>query len=502
MAGNRNLERALLVTDGTLGTDGLHVQCIFAAGEVAEGDTVCQSVTVAPVFILAFHPVHKLQAFALVVVTGCELDGECILVVSQFKSVGLVEGLWQHDALLVHMTCQDLLLADEQLGEHHAWKGVGVVVALLHHPVHTVETAQQHVAVLLGDDGTGIELVALQTVNRCVVVEAVVVSSFFVVALHNDTAHTAAGGHPDVVVLVFCDTADVVIAQTLLLRQVVQRVVLKVQDVQTFTRTDPEKSSGVLYHLRDKVVRERLQIRLVTSEHCPFRCREVQDKQSFSRSYIKVVGLSVLVVEQAGDVVCRQFAVLTGVRGERVHLGIVHLHTAVGGDPQVTDLIRAEGVDMVVDEGGGTVRRQRVDLRHAVLHTGQTVALRTDPEAAVLGGGETRYLHTGQIAFVADDTLVAGTIPDGTVGILCDGCDVAQVTGTETVDILSAVGNARLLRTYPQQVGIIHIDTLDADLVDLSGIHIDVTWLDALHTMCVDVHFQQSELVRTDPDVT
>ena len=161
VAGNRNLERALLVTDGTLGTDGLHVQRIFAAGEVAEGDTVCQSVTVAPVFILAFHPVHKLQAFALVVVTGCELDGECILVVSQFKSVGLVEGLWQHDTLLVHVTCQDLLLADEQLGEHHAWKGVGVVVALLHHPVHTVETAQQHVAVLLGDDGTGIELVAL-----------------------------------------------------------------------------------------------------------------------------------------------------------------------------------------------------------------------------------------------------------------------------------------------------------------------------------------------------
>ena len=76
------------------------------------------------------------------------------------------------------------------------------------------------------------------------------------------------------------------------------------------------------------------------------------------------------------------------------------------------------------------------------------------------------------------------------------------MTGTETVDILSAVGHTRLLRTYPQQVGIVYVDTLDADLVDLSGIHIDVTWLDALHTMCVDVHFQQSELVRTDPDVT
>ena len=257
-----------------------------------------------------------------------------------------------------------------------------------------------------------------------------------------------------------------------------------------------------MYHLCDEVVRKRLQVRLVTCKNRPFRCREIQDEQSLSRSYVEVVGLAVLVVEQAGDVVRRQFAILTGVRRERVHLRVVHLHTAVGGDPQVTDFIRAEGVDMVVDEGGGTVRRQRVDLRHAVLHTGQTVALRTDPEAAVLGGGETRYLHTGQIAVVADDTLVAGTIPDSTVGILCDGCDVAYVTGAETVDILSAEGHTRFLRTYPQQVGIIHIDTLDADLVNLSGIHVDVTGLDALHSMCVDIHSQQSELVGTNPDVT
>ena len=211
VAGDVDLEYTLLVTDGTLGTNGLHVQCILAAGEVAEGDTVRQSITVAPVFVLAFHPVHKLQALALVVVTGSELDGECILVVTQFEFVRLVEGLWQHDTLLVHMTSEDFLFADKQLCEHHAWQGVSVVVGLLHHPVHTVEATEQYVAVLLGDDGAWVELIALQTVGRRVVVEAVVVCAFLVVTLHDDTAHTTAGGHQ---MLWFLSSA---IPQTLLL---------------------------------------------------------------------------------------------------------------------------------------------------------------------------------------------------------------------------------------------------------------------------------------------
>ena len=75
------------------------------------------------------------------------------------------------------------------------------------------------------------------------------------------------------------------------------------------------------------------------------------------------------------DIVGVQFAILTGIRGERVHSGVVDLESAVCCDPQITDLIRAERIDMVVDQGLHTILGQRVDGRGAILDTCETIAL-------------------------------------------------------------------------------------------------------------------------------
>ena len=125
------------------------------------------------------------------------------------------------------------------------------------------------------------------------------------------------------------------------------------------------------------------------------------------------------------------------------------MHTAVGGNPQVADLVGAEGVDMVVDKCGAAVGSQRVNLRRAVLDACESVAFGTYPETAVGGGCHARHLHAGQSAFIADDSFVAGAVPDVPVGILCDGCDVTQMTGSKAIDILSAVGYTRFLSTHP-----------------------------------------------------
>ena len=66
---------------------------IFAATQVFEGHTVGQRITVAPVFVLTFHPIHELQALTLIVVTCCKLDGEGVLVVGEFNLISLVHGL-------------------------------------------------------------------------------------------------------------------------------------------------------------------------------------------------------------------------------------------------------------------------------------------------------------------------------------------------------------------------------------------------------------------------
>ena len=75
------------------------------------------------------------------------------------------------------------------------------------------------------------------------------------------------------------------------------------------------------------------------------------------------------------------------------------------------------------------------------------------------------------------------------------------MAGSKAVDILSAVGDTRFLRTYPEQIRIIYVDTLDTDLVDLPRVRIDIAWHHTLHRMRVNIHFQQSELVAANPDV-
>ena len=153
------------------------------------------------------------------------------------------------------MSGYDLFLTDVELSEHHSRQGI-LVRLFLYDPVHTVDAAKQYIAVLLGNDGSWVELIALETVCSGIVIKTVVVGSLFMVTLYDDTAHSAAGGYPDIVVLILCYTTDVIIAQSLFLSQVVQRVVFKIQNVQTFTRAYPDKPARVLKYLGDIVVGE------------------------------------------------------------------------------------------------------------------------------------------------------------------------------------------------------------------------------------------------------
>ena len=116
------------------------------------------------------------------------------------------------------------------------------------------------------------------------------------VALYHHTAHTTTGGYPDIMALVFCDTADVVIAESLLLRQVLQIVSLHIQNVQTFTRSNPDQSTGVLKHLRDIIVGKRLHIVGVTCQYFLLRIREVHNYQTFGGTDKEVVGLTILII--------------------------------------------------------------------------------------------------------------------------------------------------------------------------------------------------------------
>ena len=56
----------------------------------------------------------------------------------------------------------------------------------------------------------------------------------------------------------------------------------------------------------------------------------------------------VLAKEQRRDVVGVQHAILTGIGGEGVHLGVIHLQSTVGCNPQITRMVAAKCVDMVV----------------------------------------------------------------------------------------------------------------------------------------------------------
>ena len=201
-----------------------------------------------------------MQTLALVVVTSGKLNGNRVLTVEQLYLVALVEGLWQDDVTIVVDTRQDFLLTHEQLGQHDArQRGLLVFVAVAY-PVDTIESTKQYLTILLGQDGTHIELVALQTVSNGVVVQTIVEGLVFMVTLHDDADNTITCRYPDAVVLILGNTADRVVAETVFLRNQTEFVVCGVQNVDTLTRTYPQQSSGVFVDLCDIVVRKRLHV--------------------------------------------------------------------------------------------------------------------------------------------------------------------------------------------------------------------------------------------------
>ena len=220
MTVNDNLNTTLLVADSTIGTYGFDVERIAAATQVLEPHTMQQGITVAPVVVKSFHPVHELQAFSLVIVTCGKLDGNVVLAIGQFNLVTLVEGLGQYDTAIVFMSCLNFLFTNKQLGQHDTWQRLLVILAGLTYPVDTIKTAKDYHTVVARHDSTHVELIALQSVVDAVVVESVVEGSVFMVTLYNHTADTIAGRNPDVVISVLGYTADGVIAESVFLRQV------------------------------------------------------------------------------------------------------------------------------------------------------------------------------------------------------------------------------------------------------------------------------------------
>ena len=272
-----------------------------------------QGVAIAPVVVETFHPVHELQAFALVVVAGSKLDGQRVLGIAQLDAADFVECRCQDDTSVVLMTCQYLCLSDEQLCQHDAWQRFLLILAGLAHPVDAIESAEQHDTVLACQDGSHVELVALQTVVDAVVVESVVEGAVLIVTLDDDAADAVAGRYPDVMTVVFGDAADGVVAEPVFLSQVVELVVLQVQDVHAFTGSHPQQSAGVFKNLCDVVVGECREVGGVTCEHHLLACREIEDDQSLRRTDEHVV---VLAVVECSDGVGVQHTVLTGVRRE------------------------------------------------------------------------------------------------------------------------------------------------------------------------------------------
>ena len=94
-----------------------------------------------------------------------------------------------------------------------------------------------------------------------------------------------------------------------------------------------------------------------------------------------------------------------------------------------------------------------------------------------------------------------GAIPDRAVVGLCYSGDISYQVAGKLIDIVTVIGYTRLLRTYPEQVCVVHIHTLYADVVLQGAVVVDVTWLDALSFIVVDVGANQSAAVSTYPDV-
>ena len=157
---------------------------------------------------------------------------------------------------------------------------------------------------------------------------------------------------------------------------------------------------------------------------------------------------------------------------------------------------------MVVNKCLVVVARSREHHSLTVLDTCQSVLLRTYPQAAVRCGSHGRYLVACQFTVVAYDSPVARTVPDLSVCCLRNSGNIAQEVRLELIDIVPIVCQSRLLRTDPQQVGVIDIDTLNAHHVHLTMFSNGVTRLNLLHLEGVDVDPDEPRTVSSNPDVS
>ena len=62
-----------------------------------------------------------------------------------------------------------------------------------------------------------IELITLQSIGSRVVVESEVVCAVFVIALCYNTAYSTTCSYPHVMVLIFCNATDIIVAESLFL---------------------------------------------------------------------------------------------------------------------------------------------------------------------------------------------------------------------------------------------------------------------------------------------
>ena len=157
---------------------------------------------------------------------------------------------------------------------------------------------------------------------------------------------------------------------------------------------------------------------------------------------------------------------------------------------------------MVVNQRLHTVASHRIESAGAILDTRQTILTGTYPQAAIRGGGHHRNLMAGQCSVVADNALVACTIPYLAVLVLCQSGDVAHEIGLELINVAAIIGKTRLLRTNPQQVGIVDINTLNTD--DILGFQVAVgtARLDEFHLVVVDRRTDKSGAVCANPDIS
>ena len=72
-----------------------------------------ESITILPVIIEAFHPIHELKTLTLVIVSCTKLHGKGTLVVAKFYPVCFVKSLIEQNFALIGMSHKNLFFSDE-----------------------------------------------------------------------------------------------------------------------------------------------------------------------------------------------------------------------------------------------------------------------------------------------------------------------------------------------------------------------------------------------------